>query len=209
LWGGDLLSSSIKAVAREREAEMIQRGWLRWTILALVLSGVVGCRTVDAVNPFKTFTPGDLVGTWRTEYTGIEYFAWDGTRKLAGVETLTLRADGTYQQIYDDGMGYKYTSPWNKWRLERGYILHLAGGRFYGLGIRDAESYAHGADLTVRGPGNEKMELIGEMVFFVYPASSKGGAAQLVSPPIPLTDPDTPTTVLLYRVSTVAPTPEK
>ncbi len=161
------------------------------------------------------YTVDELVGVWRTDYTGIEYDTaiWEGSafksvhRKLTGIEILILRADGTYQQIYDDGKGYKYISPWSRWWIERDWILHLEGGRFFALGIEDAEAYARGVALTVLGPANERVELIREMVFFVFPASPAEGGAKLVSPYVISNDPDTSPNVTFYRVSTPVATP--
>lgn len=87
----------------------------------------------------KTFTPSEHAGVWQADYTGMRCV----DIQLTGVETLTLRADGTYQQIYDDGKGYVYRSSWNKWYLNsEGRILHLKNGRIYSLGIREAEKRA-------------------------------------------------------------------
>jgi hypothetical protein len=69
----------------------------------------------------ETFEETDLIGTWQSRYhTG------------SVTDTLILRGDGTYQQIYDDQLAnYYYTSPWNRWYVEHrssgGLYLHLEG----------------------------------------------------------------------------------
>ena len=81
----------------------------------------------------------DLVGNWQAQYTsappGMDSSKWTGS------EVLTLRADGTYQQVYDDGTGDVQTSPWNKWWIEdlpNGRMrVWLENGRFYPLEMVD------------------------------------------------------------------------
>lgn len=69
-----------------------------------------------------TFKETDLVGTWVASYS------------LNDRDILTLREDGTYQQIYENpDAGQRYESNWQEWWVERresGYIrLHLKGMR--------------------------------------------------------------------------------
>jgi hypothetical protein len=85
-----------------------------------------------------TFEAAELVGTWEATYKDV------GPNQASGLEILTLRADSTYQQIYKDGKGYVYTSPWYKWWLEDGRIIHLEHGRFYPYGISMAEALGKG-----------------------------------------------------------------
>jgi len=56
----------------------------------------------------ESFQESDLVGTWQAQH----YFG-------VVTETLILRADHTYQQIYEnDRADYYYTSSWEQWYLE-------------------------------------------------------------------------------------------
>lgn len=69
-----------------------------------------------------TFSESDLVGTWGAEYGNMN------------TDTLILRGDGTYRQVYDDPVAsFHYESNWLKWRVEHrasGYLrLHMAGMR--------------------------------------------------------------------------------
>jgi hypothetical protein len=61
-----------------------------------------------------------------------------------GVDTLTLKSDGKFQQVFEGPNGYIYKSDWNEWHLERladGRLrLHLEGMRYYPEGIELAES---------------------------------------------------------------------
>ncbi len=122
---------------------MTARTWLQMVMCVLIgLSAAACCCCLPNPNPPPETS--DLVGTWRADYD--EYFrghSWSCYGRATGVETLTLRADGTYQQVYDNGKGYAYTSSWNEWRQQYNRI-HLAGGRFYALGIEDATKLASG-----------------------------------------------------------------
>jgi hypothetical protein len=54
-----------------------------------------------------TFDEADLVGTWQAKY---------GTSRT---DTITFKADGTYQQIFQSPLdNYYYESSWNKWYIE-------------------------------------------------------------------------------------------
>ena len=66
------------------------------------------------------FQESDLIGTWQAHYGS-----------LHTTDTLVLRGDGTYKQIFVRSDGYRYESGWNRWWLERrpsgGLYLHLEG----------------------------------------------------------------------------------
>jgi hypothetical protein len=68
------------------------------------------------------FKEEDLIGTWTTSYS------------LTDKDTLVIKDDGTYKQIYDDpDASQYYESDWQEWWIEyreSGYIrLHLDGMR--------------------------------------------------------------------------------
>jgi hypothetical protein len=87
--------------------------------------------------PPTTFAEADLVGTWQAEYSG-----------GAEIDTLTINADGTFQQVFRTNQGDYYESPWNKWWVEKrpsGCIyLHLEGMRYYAADNEKAEDMARG-----------------------------------------------------------------
>jgi hypothetical protein len=90
------------------------------------------CVQAPYLPPPTTFKVADLVGTWRAHYDG-------------SVDTLILKADGTYKQVYEDRHeeDYVYETPWNEWSVDRyadGRVrIHLQGGRYYPAGIYIAE----------------------------------------------------------------------
>ena len=66
------------------------------------------------------FERSDLVGAWVAEYG-------------AALDTLILREDGKYQQVYERYTdGFNFTIGWNEWWLESGdsgiLYLHLEKG---------------------------------------------------------------------------------
>jgi hypothetical protein len=113
------------------------------TLLSLVLLVVVACEAPYS-NPPVDFQDSDLIGTWEASY-----MEW-------GIDRLTLKADGTFKQVYQDHTveGYVYETPWNEWWVERvddGQVrVHLGGARYYLAGIRIAEQdgmlLGHSAD---------------------------------------------------------------
>jgi hypothetical protein len=91
------------------------------------------CQEAPYSPPPETLQESDLVGTWEAYYWG------------DSVDTLIMRDDGTFKQIFYDPAedGYRYETPWNRWWLEKlpdGAVrLHLAGARYYPDGIETAE----------------------------------------------------------------------
>lgn len=82
--------------------------------------------------PPSSLQESDLVGIWEARYR-------------EGVDTLTIRDDDTFKQVYRDRYepDYLYETPWNEWWLERfgdGRVrVHLQGARYYPRGIQTAE----------------------------------------------------------------------
>lgn len=82
--------------------------------------------------PPPNFQRSDLAGIWETRYG-------------RSVDRLTIRGDGTFQQVYQDVYvaDYLYETPWSPWwieRLEDGQVrLHFEGARYYLEGRTIAE----------------------------------------------------------------------
>lgn len=81
------------------------------------------------------FKESDLIGTWVAKYGG------------GDIDTLIIREDGTYKQIYSDALsGYHFESDWKKWWTEHrssGFLrLHMQGmHRYDDIGsLRDRET---------------------------------------------------------------------
>ena len=91
------------------------------------------CREAPYSAPPAALHDEDLVATWQATYG------------RGSVDSITLRDDGTFRQIYSDPAdgGYRYETPWNRWWLEHGpddlVRLHLEGARYYVDGIETGE----------------------------------------------------------------------
>jgi hypothetical protein len=172
----------------------------RIKIVASFLTFTIAVTGCGAELP-ATFNASDLIGTWRGDYVGIAPIGV----KVTGVETLTLREDGRYQQIYEDGKGYVYVSTWNKWYLDESKIVHLEGGRWYPLGIPYAERLALGmSHASVIDWAGKRVELNGKEALLLVHAH-RGAPRGMILMHMPVGDPDSPQTVKFYLVATPVP----
>lgn len=85
----------------------------RMCFIFMITSIILGCCFVGVplggyeAPPPEVFKETDLIGTWQARY---------GTSRI---DKLTLKADGTYQQLFQAPLdGYYYKSDWNKWYVE-------------------------------------------------------------------------------------------
>ena len=189
---------------------MITQAWLRTTMCILVMFSAVVCCCSGPARSDPT-EDSDLVGTWRADYDGREFDRHGCFTIVTGVETLTFKADGTYQQVYDDGRGYVYTSPWNEWHREYNRI-HLDGGRFYPLGIEDAEKLANGqlfwhTDDDGRGRPLDLDSTTGITLHVTRHHYIFEGEREVTLDYPPVCDLDSPVIVEFHEVVTLASTP--
>lgn len=145
-------------------------------------------------RPRKVLEPGALAGVWTATYQNI------GPFRVSGVETLTLRADSTYQQTYENG-SYVYSSSWSPWWIEDGWIIHLVGGRFYLHGVSVAHKLENG-EASMRFTNEVVLDGTG-IILFARP--DPDAPDQLVLEHLPVGDPDSPDLVQFRRVSTQTP----
>jgi len=172
-------------------------------ILLLLCSGsMMTCVVVENLSPPKSFVPSDLAGTWQADYD--QYDIPDGLSmgRVHGVETITLRTDGTYQQVFSG----VYTGPWNKWWLEDGWILHLRGARLFIMGIKAAEYFAQGeAEAHWEDCLGREIELDGtELILCAKPDPNAPGG--IILEHLPVGDPDSPEIVEFHRIAAPVPT---
>lgn len=90
-------------------------------------------------NPPDSFRESLLVGTWYTSY-----MEW-------GEETLIIRPDGTFRQIYHNHANngdFSFETPWNRWWVERlpdgRMYLHLMGAKYFLQGPSFADKLSNG-----------------------------------------------------------------
>jgi hypothetical protein len=83
-----------------------------WDPTKEALTGAVlqedrGNKGCTSILPPETLQESDIVGTWIAKYGS------------AATDTLILKEDGTYKQIYNNSItDYHYESDWQKWWLE-------------------------------------------------------------------------------------------
>lgn len=110
---------------------MVRR--MAWLVLLWLV--IVACATPSCGSPYSnppsTLAKSELVGVWETNYLG------------SGSDTLVLRADGTFKQVYVQRK-YKFETQWNEWSLER-----LSDGRAR-IRLRGARYYCRGTDIAER-----------------------------------------------------------
>ncbi|MGB9589075.1 MAG: hypothetical protein ACPL7O_12925, partial [Armatimonadota bacterium] len=124
----------IGATAKSHNATVGHRMAQRSARLVL-LSGVLLVCVISScaspyLNPPSTPTKSDLAGVWRAKYL------------FGGTDTLVLRADGTFKQVFAQGE-YRFETPWNEWFVEQfldGRVrVWLRGARYYCRGTEIAE----------------------------------------------------------------------
>lgn len=99
------------------------------------------CVQAPYLPPPASFDEADLVGTWQAHYG-------------RSVDTLTLKSDGTFTEIYEDRYDeeYVFETAGTTWRMERypdgRARVYLQGARFYEEGTRVAEQCGRYGDWT-------------------------------------------------------------
>ncbi len=159
-----------------------------------------------APAPQRSFTVGDLAGTWQADYSryDLPYLGGDHIRVLLtrqpstieqvhGIETIKLSPDGTFGQRFDSPSGLIETV--GTWVIDADGV-HLHGARFLPYGPEVA-GYGSGPDCRDRrtitlGPG--------EMLLCVKSDPNAPGGVVLRH--LPVGDPDAPEHVTFYRTET-------
>lgn len=175
-----------------------------WVLLGVSVL-LTGC-TAQLARLVGTSVPvsqGDLVGIWQADYEDI--LALDSrTGKLIqvlGSETLILRSDGTYEQVYEDGQGNITSIRGNRWYLDDVDIIHLVGGMWPQLGPADSALFAdqkYHDRRTVRG---KELSLdSGEAVILVDSVANALGERFVTMSHLGTGDPDNPHMVWFHRI---------
>lgn len=189
---------------------------LQVALLGLALLAATSCLGERYVDPAPTLRDSDLVGVWRAEYGLYQNNGWNWA-KTTGSETLTLRADGMYRQVYDDGKGHVREEEWKKWwvyRFPDGRVrLWLDGGCFFPLDIdqrlspltspcEDVIYYSTNDDGT--GHPLNLWEYGAGVILYVQVPVGDPAEPRLRYPPV--YDPDTPIIVTFRRLQVTVPT---
>jgi hypothetical protein len=125
------------------------------------------CVQAPYLPPPATFEDEDLVGTWRAHYDD-------------SVDTLILKADGTFKQIYEDRYreDYVYETSWNEWWVEHygdgRARVYLEGARFYEEGPTVAEEGGRYRDWTFYDQVADELLTMPEMLILNVRTDSSG-----------------------------------
>jgi hypothetical protein len=182
-----------------------------WTVLSktcvpkhlhrlILISAIPAITTVllsaclsNLVTTSEPFSEADLVGTWRAVYdTTSPYIT------IVSTETLTLRADGTYTQVFARGTaGMVDEVDGKRWFLDEAKIIHLAGGMWPQLGPERSRMFAQGLIGGVYSIRNKELPLnVGEAYLLV----SSIGNGRLEMSHLPTGDPDNRYVVWFERI---------
>jgi len=133
-------------------------GWF-FTILVYCLGGLSSCAPPAPPDSRFERAPqvSELAGSWATRYESkvIEDKATGKQYQLPAVETIILKEDGTYDQVFDDGKSPRSRSEPCQWRVRLGSdgkaYVSLLNMRYYLDGIEYAEAHPRNVDLIIEG----------------------------------------------------------
>jgi hypothetical protein len=168
-------------------------------MIIIVTASLAACGTQN--THLGEIRESDLVGVWRADYVNVSAVdnATNQIIKVTGVETLTLAANGTYEQIYNDGYGYVYKGGWQPWHLDPEKLIHLTSGRWYPSGISNAEGYAEDGGISVVLRGKRIYLDLDQEILLVVFVERRG---ELFLQHLPAFDPDSGG-VTFHRISSV------
>ncbi len=179
--------------------------------LGLGLLAITSCQVEGYVNPAPTLQDSDLVGIWDANYSVYQDYDRDWAKTM-GFETLTLRADGTYRQVYNDGKGHIREEKWKRWwvyRFPDGRVgLWLDGGCFFPLYIDMrlsplttpcGEGIYYSTNNDGTGHPLNLWEYGAGVLLYVRVPVDEPGEIHLRYPPV--YDPDTPIIVTFRRLA--------
>lgn len=109
-------------------------------VVLVTTSAVLSACLSNLVATSEPFSERDLVGTWQAVYdTSMQFVT------ITSTETLTLKADGTYTQVFARGTaGMVDVVDGKRWYLDEANIIHLVGGMWPQLGPERSRMFAQG-----------------------------------------------------------------
>ncbi len=171
------------------------RHWLPRQTRKLIVAMAVGATASillsacsNWIATVEPFSESDLVGTWQAVYASSVPFV-----TIPSTETLTLKADGTYTQVFARGTaGIVDVVDGKRWYLDDTEIVHLVEGMWPQLGPYSSRLFAqrevHGF-YPIRG---KQLPLdAGEAYLLV----SSIGNGRFNMYHVPTGDPDSPTVI--------------
>ena len=172
-------------------------------ILTLVVISSVSLLSTSCQSRFiatsEPITERDLTGIWQARYHDV--WAYDSKigemAKVTGTETLTLRPDGTYRQVYDDGYGSIKSVDGHRWYLDESNVIHLVDGMWPQLGPEMSALFEEQMYPGVYSRLGKDYRLDTGEVYI--PVNSLGGGRIEMSH-LPTGDPDSSFVVWFHRV---------
>lgn len=118
-------------------------------------SAVLSACLSNLVATSEPFSERDLVGTWQAVYdTSMQFVT------ITSTETLTLKAEGTYTQVFARGSaGMVDVVDGKRWYLDEANIIHLEGGMWPQLGPERSRMFAQGLIGGVYSIRNKELPL--------------------------------------------------
>lgn len=164
-----------------------------WATASVLLSACLS----NWIATSEPFSESDLVGTWQAVYdTSLPFVT------VISTETLTLKADGTYTQVFARGTaGMVDVVDGKRWYLDDTKIIHLVEGMWPQLGPHESRLFAKrmiGGFYPTRG---KQLPLdAGEAYLLV----SSIGNGRFNMHHVPTGDPDSPTVIWFERIENSA-----
>ena len=120
-------------------------------LLALFLLASQSCSPpVADSSPRNPVVEADIVGTWQLDYEGTQTRGgW-----LSGIETIVLKANGSYIQYFDNGKEGRSPVSSNTWILTRNYDDKQA------VKLESMHYFPDGIDQAIKNPPKDSIFLI-------------------------------------------------
>lgn len=173
------------------------RETVRRLILAIALPlaisiALTGCLS-NLVATSEPFSADDLFGVWQAPYdTSLPFVT------IPSTETLTLRADGTYTQVFARGTaGMVDVVEGQRWYLDEVNIIHLVGGMWPQLGPERSRLFAKGMIVGVYSTRNKDLPYDASESYLLV---SSIGNGRLEMHHLPTGDPDSPDVIWFTRI---------
>lgn len=195
----------IRTIQRDHRPNRALRVSSCQRLLLIVTLGVISSVSLLSTSCQSRFiktsqpiTERDLNGIWQARYQNV--WAYDSKSgkmvKVTGTETLTLRSDGTYRQVYDDGRGSIESVDGHRWFLDESSIIHLVDGMWPQLGSERSARFRERKLAGVRSIRGKDLQLDSGEAYIVV--DTIGDTIEMSH--LPTGDPDSPFMVWFYRV---------
>lgn len=184
---------AVSAVLARHSSSRPRRNLIVAIAVLVTTSAVLSACLSNLVATSEPFSERDLVGTWQAVYdTSMQFVT------ITSTETLTLKADGTYTQVFARGTaGMVDEVDGKRWYLDEAKIIHLVGGLWPQLGPHQSRLFAKrmlGGFYPARG------KLLALDAGEAYLLVSSIGNGRFDMHHVPTGDPDSPRVIWFKRI---------